>query len=103
MLYVLIDPASRTVACASAGHPPAKVLRANGEVEPVAGRGLALGIEPGQEYAAETVELDPGATVVLYTDGVLEARRDGELYGEERFDSVLRQRAGLEPQELAEA
>ena len=103
MLYVLIDPASRTVACASAGHPPAKVLRPNGEVQPVAGRGLALGIEPMQEYAAQTVELDPDATVVLYTDGVLEARHDGELYGERRFDSVLRRRAGLDPQELAEA
>src|ERR671930_96800 len=103
MLYVLIDPASRTVACASAGHPPAKVLRPNGEVQPVAGRGLALGIEPRQEYAAQTVELDADATVVLYTDGVLEARHDGELYGERRFDSLLRQRAGLDPQELAEA
>jgi serine phosphatase RsbU (regulator of sigma subunit) len=103
MLYLLIDPRSRTVACASAGHPAAKLVRASGEVVPVAGRGLALGIEPGQEYAAETAELGPGATVVLYTDGVLEARHDGELYGEERFDSVLRQRAGLDPQALAEA
>jgi sigma-B regulation protein RsbU (phosphoserine phosphatase) len=103
MLYVLLDPGARTVACASAGHPAAKILRPDGQVVPLAGSGLALGIEPAQEYDAQRVQLEPGSTVVLYTDGVVEARRDGELYGEERIDSILRQRAGLEPQELAEA
>ena len=48
-------------------------------------------------------ELAPGTTVVLYTDGVIEARRDGELYGEERLDDLLRRRAELGPQELADA
>ena len=103
MLYVLLDPRARTVACASAGHPAARIVQPDGQVVPLAGRGLALGIEPDQEYEVETIQLEPGTTVVLYTDGVLEARRNGELYGEERLDSVLRQRAGLEPQKLAEA
>jgi serine phosphatase RsbU (regulator of sigma subunit) len=103
MLYVLLDPVARTVACASAGHPAARIVRPDGTVVPLAGRGLALGIEPGQEYDAESIELEPGATVVLYTDGVLEARQDGQLYGEARLDTLLGQQAGLDPQELAEA
>jgi serine phosphatase RsbU (regulator of sigma subunit) len=103
MLYVLVDPNSRTVACASAGHPAAMLVRPDGTVMPFAGRGLALGIEPEQEYEAERAQLEPGSSIVLFTDGVLEARRDGELYGEERLDEILRRRGKLAPQELAEA
>ena len=40
-------------------------------------RGLVLGIEPEQEYEEVRASLEPGSAVVLYTDGVIEARRDG--------------------------
>ncbi|MGH3112212.1 MAG: SpoIIE family protein phosphatase, partial [Gaiellaceae bacterium] len=43
------------------------------------------------------------STVVLFTDGVIEARRDGELYGEERLERLLASRRALAAQELAEA
>jgi serine phosphatase RsbU (regulator of sigma subunit) len=103
MLYVLVDPKTRSVACASAGHPAARVVHPDGSVTPVAGRGLALGIESDQEYETERVEAEPGSSIVLFTDGVLEARRDGELYGEDRLDDLLARRAELDPQALAEA
>jgi serine phosphatase RsbU (regulator of sigma subunit)/uncharacterized protein YigA (DUF484 family) len=103
MLYVLIDPDGGKVASASAGHPAARVVTADGEVGELGGHGLALGIDSDQEYEVARDQLGGGTTVVLYTDGVLEARRDGELYGEERLDDLLRRRAGLAPQELAEA
>jgi serine phosphatase RsbU (regulator of sigma subunit) len=103
MLYALIDARARTVAVASAGHPPAKIVRPDGTVSLLAGSGLALGIEPDQVYEAERAELEPGSSVVLYTDGVVEARRDGKLYGEERLDRVLAKEARLGAQELAEA
>ena len=103
MLYVLLDAEAGTVASASAGHPAARVVTAEGEVGELGGHGLALGVDSDQDYAVAQTELAPGTTVVLYTDGVLEARRDGELYGEERLDDLLRRRAALDPQELAEA
>jgi serine phosphatase RsbU (regulator of sigma subunit)/uncharacterized protein YigA (DUF484 family) len=103
MLYVLLDAEAGTVASASAGHPAARVVTAEGEVGELGGHGLALGIDSDQEYSVAQTALAPGTTVVLYTDGVLEARRDGELYGEKRLDDLLRRRAGLGPQELAEA
>jgi sigma-B regulation protein RsbU (phosphoserine phosphatase) len=103
MLYVLLDPESSTVASASAGHPAARVVAPDGEVGELGGHGLALGIDSDQEYEVARNELALGTTVVLYTDGVIEARRDGELYGEERLDDLLRRRAELGPQELAEA
>jgi serine phosphatase RsbU (regulator of sigma subunit)/uncharacterized protein YigA (DUF484 family) len=103
MIYVLFDPESGAVASASAGHPAARVVSADGQVGELGGRGLALGIDSDQEYEAARDELAPGTTVVLYTDGVIEARRDGELYGEERLDDLLRRHAGLDPQELSDA
>ena len=70
---------------------------------PLRVRGLALGIAETQTYAAERVRLEPGDAVVLYTDGLPEARRDGELYGEDRLDAVLASNASLPAEELAKA
>jgi serine phosphatase RsbU (regulator of sigma subunit) len=103
LVYALVDPEAGEVVCASAGHPPARVVDPSGEVTTVGTPGLALGIEPAQEYPAERVRLEPGSTVVLFTDGVIEARREGELYGEERLERLLASRRGLAAQELAEA
>ena len=103
MLYLLVDPLERKIACASAGHPAPRIISPGGKVSALDARGLALGIEPNQKYATEKVELAPGSTVVLYTDGVIEARRDGELYGEERLDKALRKHRKLDAQALAEA
>ncbi len=47
--------------------------------------------------------LQPGAAVVLYTDGVIESRRGTELFGVERLDDVLTQSAGRPAQEVANA
>ena len=101
LLYSLVDAGSREVVSASAGHPPARVVDPRGGVTPLGGTGLPLGIEPGQEYTEERASLEPGSVVVLYTDGVVEARRDRELYGEERLDRLLADARGLPAQELA--
>jgi serine phosphatase RsbU (regulator of sigma subunit) len=103
MLYVTVDPSSGEVACASAGHPPMRLVTGEGVVSAVQAGGLALGIEPGQRYATERVRLQRGSAVVLFTDGVVEARRGGELYGEERLDNLLASRRHLGAQDLARA
>ena len=103
LLYLTADPRTGELACASAGHPSPRLARANAAPEALVSSGLALGIEAGQSYEAVRVDLEPGAAVVLYTDGLVEARREGELYGEERLDAALAQNAGLPAQELAQA
>jgi serine phosphatase RsbU (regulator of sigma subunit) len=102
MLYVTADGGAGEVACASAGHPSPRIVRA-GAVEPLGLHGLALGIEGGQAYEAQRVTLAPGDAAVLFTDGLLEARREGELYGEERLDASLAKHASLPAEELAVA
>jgi serine phosphatase RsbU (regulator of sigma subunit) len=103
MVYVVVDPEAGTAACGSAGHLPVRHIRPDGTVEALDRGGVALGIDSELEYPEQRVELEPGAAVVLYTDGVVEARRNGELYGEERLDAFLSSNAGLSPQAIAEA
>jgi serine phosphatase RsbU (regulator of sigma subunit) len=103
MLYVTIDPANGRLACGSAGHPPPRLVHGDGTVEAVRAAGLVLGIEPGQLYDEVQLELAPSESVVLYTDGVVEARRGPELYGEERLDELLADQRGLAPDALAVA
>jgi serine phosphatase RsbU (regulator of sigma subunit)/uncharacterized protein YigA (DUF484 family) len=102
LLYVLVDAGRGEVAAASAGHPPARIVDRSGNVTQLAGTGLPLGIEPGQSYEEERARLEPGSVVVLYTDGVVEARREGELYGEGRLDRLVAEGRAFSAQELAE-
>jgi serine phosphatase RsbU (regulator of sigma subunit) len=102
MVYLVID-ASGDVVAAGGGHPPPRLIGADGTVTGLEAGGLALGIEPGQRYTEVGAWLERGDAVVLYTDGVLEARRERELYGFERLDSVLAERRDLSAQELATA
>jgi serine phosphatase RsbU (regulator of sigma subunit) len=102
MLYLTVDAGLGEVACASGGHPPPRLLHEDGAVESLEALGLVLGIEPGQPYDELRRPFEPGGAVVLYTDGVVEARRDGELYGEARLDRLLAENRRLSAQELAE-
>ena len=103
MAYLAVDGVGGTVACASAGHPPPRLVLPDGSVRGLEASGLVLGIDSGQEYEEVRAELPVGAVLVLYTDGVIEARRDGELYGVERLDALLAERRDLPPRELAAA
>jgi serine phosphatase RsbU (regulator of sigma subunit) len=101
MVYLAVDGVRGEVACASAGHPAPRVVSPDGTVHGVAASGLVLGIERGQTYEEVREELPPGATLVLYTDGVIEARHDGDLYGVERLDALLSERRALPVRTLA--
>jgi serine phosphatase RsbU (regulator of sigma subunit) len=102
LVYLLIDGSTGEVAAAGAGHPPPRIIGADGLVTGLEARGLVLGIEPAQHYEEVRATLEVGGAVVLYTDGVIEARRNGELYGLERLDRVLSERRDLPANELAQ-
>ena len=73
LLYAVIDPDGCTMHVASAGHPPPLVLDAEGEARfAEAPAGSPLGVSRFPAYDEGVSALDPGSTVVLYTDGLVE-------------------------------
>ena len=102
MACFTVDPASGEVQAASAGHPPSRVLAPDGSVSALAPRGLALGIEGGQRYEELRTTLPQGSALCLYTDGLVEVRRDGDQYGEDRLDAALAGGTDLSAQALVE-
>jgi sigma-B regulation protein RsbU (phosphoserine phosphatase) len=103
MVSIVVDPSQGDVACAGAGHPPPRIVLPDASVRGLDATGLVLGVEPAQVYAEVREELPRGASVVLYTDGVVEARRAGELYGVERLDALVAAHHSRPARELAVA
>jgi serine phosphatase RsbU (regulator of sigma subunit) len=75
------------------GHPPPLLRRRDRSVHSVGRPGTVLGLLPTVEAYEVTVDLAAGDVLLAYTDGVTEARRGDELFGEERLADVL---AGVE-------
>jgi serine phosphatase RsbU (regulator of sigma subunit) len=93
-----------TLTYANAGHNPGLVLRRDGTPEWLEATGLPVGVLPAVNYTASTVRLDPGDTLVLYTDGITEAMNPAEEeYGSERLLEVCDGHRGDGLVALAEA
>ena len=90
---------------AAGGHPYPLLVRAGGrEVEEVVVRGTLLGVEAEPLLEQVGLALDPGDTLVLYTDGVIDAREaGGEQFGEERLRAAIGAAAGGTAEEVATA
>jgi anti-sigma regulatory factor (Ser/Thr protein kinase) len=102
-LYVEADPATGVLDIARAGHPDPVIRMADGTVlrQPTAG-GLPLGIDPDADYPTTRHVLEPGETMLLCTDGLIETGGHDLDSGWQRIRPVLEAReGGLE--ELADA
>ena len=87
---------------ANAGHPLPLVLRADGRVEGLGDHGLLLGVAPDLRLAETPLDLAPGDMLVLYTDGVIEARAaDGGQFGEQGLADLLATCAGYDAAQVA--
>jgi serine phosphatase RsbU (regulator of sigma subunit) len=74
----------------SAGHPPVLVRSRDKELRELRSNTLPIGMFPGHDYAVETTRLDRGDTLLLFTDGVLEAANaQGETFGLDRLRRSL--------------
>jgi sigma-B regulation protein RsbU (phosphoserine phosphatase) len=87
----------------NAGHPPALLLSARG-IESVTGTGLPVGLFCGGDYASVTRHLSRGDVLLLYTDGVSEARADGGgEFGAERVAAALERSRGATAEAVVDA
>ena len=90
-----IDPAADRLVYANAGHNPPFVRRRDGTIELLAESGILLGIMPDADYGETETRLAPGDTLVLYTDGVVEAQNAaGEFFGDDRLREILAESGG---------
>jgi len=94
-VYATLDPASGTVELALGGHPHPLLLTAAGEVTEVGTTGPLLGPYETWQGSTDTVVLGPGDTLLLYSDGVTEARAGADFFGDDRLAVMLGQAAGL--------
>jgi phosphoserine phosphatase RsbU/P len=91
LFYGVLDVASHTLKYVNAGHCPPVVLRANGTIEQLGPTRPVLGLVKTQAAHAERINLQPGDTLALYTDGVTEAAdASGNEFGTERLMETLR-------------
>ena len=104
LMYGYFDPASRKLSVAVGGHPPPLIYRAaTGEVESAGVHGSIVGAFPDQAFDQSSFELGPQDVVLAYTDGLVEARRGGDLYGKERVESSLARHApGASAEEITQ-
>jgi phosphoserine phosphatase RsbU/P len=100
--YVHLDAEAREFSYAAAGHPPMLLLR-DGQVSEVAENGFVLAVSASAEYTQLQQPLRSGDRLILYTDGIVEARNiRGELFGEINLYATVRETAALTPSETAD-
>lgn len=84
--FGLVDTKSGAVRYVGAGHPPVLAVDREGNVRELAGSNAFIGAFPGMAFDEGEATLKPGERLLLYSDGVTEARSpDGELFGERRL------------------
>lgn len=87
----LYSAQAQTLTYAAAGHPAPRLVRGNQVRRLSDVSGLPLGIDRASVYPEQTVQLLPYDRLVLFTDGITESKSTThDLFGDERFDAVLR-------------
>ena len=105
VLYSIYDPASGILTYSSGGHDAPLLVRSDGTTTllPLTG-GVALGIAPDMKFISRTIQLEPGDSVVLYTDGVTEAMNgDGEQFGVQGMREVYAESPPKDSEKAAHA
>jgi serine phosphatase RsbU (regulator of sigma subunit) len=98
--FGILDP-DGTCSYVNAGHNPPFVLGRDGSMKELTAGGMVLGLFPGAQYEAGSVQLQSGDHLVLFTDGVVEAlNTEGEEFGQERLTALLGAKAHANTHEI---
>lgn len=102
VLYGVLDPVDRSIQLAVGGHPPALVFRRDqNRVEVAEPAGSILGAFDDEQYDTLELTLGDGDVFLAHTDGLAEARNDGEMFGRKRIIDSLKRHSSLQAQDLA--
>jgi len=104
LVLIAIDGPTGEIRYVNAGHNPPFLVHASGEMEKLSVGGLLLGMFPEATYESAVTKMGPEDILVLYSDGVTEARNDADdEFGEDRLEAFLRKNRGLAPERLVES
>ena len=102
VFYGIYDLDTGLVTFTNAGHNPPYILRADGTVEVLKSTiNLVLGVMEGMPFSSETLQLNPGDALVMYTDGVTEAENpQHDQFGESRLEAALAELKGATSKQI---
>jgi sigma-B regulation protein RsbU (phosphoserine phosphatase) len=104
MFLGILNLKTSTFTYTNAGHNPALVVQANGEVRELGTTGMPVGLMEVGNYTEIAIEFQPGDTLVLYTDGITEAENPHEEeYGLERLIEACKQHRGKDLEQMSAA
>lgn len=103
LFYGVLDPSTNSLSYGSAGHEPSLLyVRESNNVVTLNAPGCPLGAGMKCNYASQTLEFGPGDVLLAYTDGITEARMNGQLFGIERLTKLLLENARSDERALAD-
>ena len=104
LILATIDREHGLIRFVNAGHNPGYLVSSDGSFEELKSHGLPIGLMGDSRYAPQTRALAPGTLIVLYSDGITEAdNEEGDEYGNERLEAVLRATASASVEEIRRA
>jgi sigma-B regulation protein RsbU (phosphoserine phosphatase) len=104
LFFGLLEPDSGLLRYVSAGHNPALVARAGGRIEQAHSTGVPIGLLPNATWREETLTLNPGELIAVYTDGLTEAGNEqDEEFGLERLSRRVAEGARWPIQQLCDS
>jgi sigma-B regulation protein RsbU (phosphoserine phosphatase) len=100
--YGILDVRTGNLKFTNAGHNPPLIRRSDNKIEKILQKhGMPLAIEGETPYKEDSITLNPGDTLFMYTDGVTEAESaSGSFYGETRLADALNQYGNLAASEI---
>lgn len=104
VFYGIYDLQTGQITFTNAGHNPPYILKAHGQVEIVKSPcNLVLGAVPDMPFSCDTLKLDPGDTLYMFTDGVTEAEnKNHDQFGESRLEKALAECKGTDSKHIVD-
>lgn len=96
----LIKPNESKISFVNAGHNPPLIIRKDSTKEYLEPSGTMIGAFDFNTWSEQTIELNEGDTLLVFTDGVVEADNRGKYYGDERLEQLVKNNSDLPPDKL---
>jgi phosphoserine phosphatase RsbU/P len=102
VFLVVLLVSSGEICYSNAGHPPGIIVRRDGKLDWLDYGNVPLGMLPAQKYPESRAQLDPGDKLLLFTDGISEARADGGMLDLEGIERTLAGSSAWTPEEVVQ-